>query len=59
MNEGANFMDIPEDMHKINAIPLGKNNGVLCFNKMVASKNDCMKDKMDLRDRFIGVLRNE
>ena len=34
LSEGAAFMDIPMEMHKINAIPLGKNAGFMAFNKM-------------------------
>jgi hypothetical protein len=45
MNEGANFMDIPGDMHKLNAIPIGKKNGLMCFNKMVMAKGDILDMK--------------
>lgn len=59
MNEGANFMDIPSNMNKINGIPLGKKNGIICFNKMVDVSNDAFEQKEGLRNRAMGVYRNE
>jgi NADH dehydrogenase FAD-containing subunit len=58
LNEGAKFMDIPGDMHKINAIPLGNKNGILCFNKMVAVNNGVMTMKKEIRDMTVGGFRN-
>ena len=51
-------MDIPMEMHKINAIPLGKKAGFMAFNKMAVA-NPVYADKIALRNRFIGVFKNE
>lgn len=45
-------------MHKINAIPLGKKAGFMAFNKM-AMATAVYPDKIGLRDRMMGVFRNE
>ena len=58
LSEGAAFMDIPMELHKINAIPLGKKSGFMAFNKM-AMQQAVYPDKLGLRDRTMGVFRNE
>lgn len=59
VNEGANFMDIPMEFHKINGIPLGKKNGFMAFNKMAKSDTTVYDMKLDLRNRTMGTFRNE
>jgi hypothetical protein len=46
-------------MHKISRVPLGKSNGLLCFNKMVKEEKTCYSIKQGVRDRTMGSLRNE
>jgi hypothetical protein len=58
ISEGAAFMDIPMEMHKINAIPLGRKSGFMAFNKM-AMQQPVYADKIGLRDRTMGTFRNE
>lgn len=58
LSEGAAFMDIPMELHKITAIPLGKKSGFMAFNKMAMQK-PVYADKLGLRDRTMGVFRNE
>ena len=59
VNEGASFMDIPMEFHKINALPLGKKNGFMAFNKMAMADAGVYEQKISLRNRFMGVFRNE
>jgi hypothetical protein len=40
-------------------VPLGKSNGLMCFNKMAAEEKTCYTQKSALRDRMMGVLRND
>ena len=41
------------DMHKITAVPLCDNKGVLCFNGMVKPEPNAMSDKLKIRDSTI------
>jgi hypothetical protein len=59
LKESTNFMDIPMEFHRINGIPLGKKAGFMAFNAMAGADNGAYEMKKGLRDRTMGVLRNE
>jgi len=50
---------MPKELHKIQMIPMGKNNGVFAFNKMVAQNNDSYAEKVKLRTNMMGFINGD
>jgi hypothetical protein len=58
-NNGAQFQTIPKEMSCLAGVPIGKYNGVFCFNSMAKSEPSAFVQKCDIRALNMGVYRND
>ena len=53
------YQPIPDIIHSLQSVPIGKNDGFFAFNKMVKRGNDIYAQKTDIKNRYLGVARGD